>query len=553
MRTALSCGSSRWFRLGLSATLGVATLTGVGLLAPAAASAQAPTGCAAAQVTLPDGSAVSSPQDFDDDGRSDLAIGVPAASGGGVVDVRYAVVSRTGPSVNDEIGAKAPRGPQRISQSYFGVRAGSHDHFGAASTIVDADGNHCEDLAVGAPGAVAGNGRVVIALGSPAGLTPTGAITLAAPAAARGFGAALAARGSDLWVGAPNQTVKGATQAGAVYHYRLAAGKATLVQTLTQGTFGVAGAPEPGDHFGAVLAVDSRDTVAIGIPDEDVGKAVDAGMVSVARTSASSHLVTHVATFTQNSATVSGTAEKGDHFGAAVAVDDTDVVVGVPGEDIGSIRDAGMMQVLQVSATGKVTQRAAVSQNSPTVSGTPETGDRFGAAVLFDVLSPDSDVDDIAVSSPGESLGKATSTGVVTVLHVDFHTSGSLTITQKLPNKYQGSPTSGNIGGGAESGDMTGASLSGVAIPTWANNADDAGGADEYIAGGAALVITTPDESVGKVQGAGMVSVVGRPVCRPGCGGSAGAVTYEDSTGAKTGEHYGLGASTVSSGGIDTD
>ena len=559
MRSAVSSiGSSRWLRTGMTAALGVAMLGGVGLVAPTAA--QAESDCAASQVERPDGSVNSSTQDFDNDGRSDLAVGVPAAksgsaAGAGVVDVHFAVVSRDG-SYYGQIGAQAPRGPQRVGESYFGVPAAAGDHFGAASTIVDADGNHCEDLAVGAPGADAGKGRVVIALGSPTGLSPAGALQLTAPASGGGFGAALAARGSDLWVGAPNQTVKGAAQAGAVYHYRLTAGKATLVQTLVQGTYGVTGAPEAGDHFGAVLAVDSQDTVAIGVPDEDVGKAVDAGVVSVARTSATSHLVTHVANVTQNTATVSGAAEKGDHFGASVSVDAgviTDggyVVVGVPGEDLGSIRDAGMMHVLQVSATGKVTQRAAVTQDSPTISGTAEAGDRFGAAVLLDVIAPDDDVDDIAVSSPGESLGKAKSAGVVSVLQVAYHDNGSIKIRQKLPNKYQGSSTSGNLGGVAETGDSLGAGLSSVAIPYWANST---GSPDGYVSGGAALVISTPGEDVGNVTDAGLVSVVGKPVCRPGCGGSTTSVTYEDSAGATAGERYGAGASTVSSSTIETD
>ena len=84
--------------------------------------------------------------------------------------------------------------------------------------------------------------------------------------------------------------------------------------------------------------------------------------------------------FDQNSPGVTGTSERGDGFGTAVSTyaipsGDLHVLVSTPGEDIGSIRDAGMVQVVGAS------NHPAWSQASEGVPGTPETGDRMGATL----------------------------------------------------------------------------------------------------------------------------------------------------------------------------
>ncbi|MER7969741.1 esterase [Streptomyces sp. NPDC096080] len=123
---------------------------------------------------------------------------------------------------------------------------------------------------------------------------------------------------------------------------------------------------------------------------------------------------------------VPGTAELGDGFGADVSLADVDgdgfadLAVGVPGEDIGTVRDAGCVTVLRGTAHG-LTATGAVSFNQGTanVPGTVERDDRFGGQVRL----VDSDRDgrsELLATAPGENTGDgvawllpATSRGVV--------------------------------------------------------------------------------------------------------------------------------------------
>jgi hypothetical protein len=89
---------------------------------------------------------------------------------------------------------------------------------------------------------------------------------------------------------------------------------------------GFSGSPEPGDRFGQVLSTtyrlfDGNETVAsvfVGVPQEDVGTARDAGIV--VQITHNIDDVSHSSrTWTQNSPGMPGVAESGDQLGAAVA------------------------------------------------------------------------------------------------------------------------------------------------------------------------------------------------------------------------------------------
>src|SRR5919204_1090753 len=68
----------------------------------------------------------------------------------------------------------------------------------------------------------------------------------------------------------------------------------------------------------------------------------------------------------------------GDFNGDGVA----DLAVGVPGEDVAGIEDAGAVNVLYGSATGVTTAGDQLfSQDSPGVAGAAEAGERVGSAV----------------------------------------------------------------------------------------------------------------------------------------------------------------------------
>ena len=107
-----------------------------------------------------------------------------------------------------------------LSQADAGGVNDVTDQMGAAATVGDFNGDGFEDLAVGAPGEGAMSGAVSIFFGSEAGLTTTGAIT------------------------------------------------------ITQADTDDVGGIEPGDEFGAALAVgdfngDLTEDLAVGSPGED--------------------------------------------------------------------------------------------------------------------------------------------------------------------------------------------------------------------------------------------------------------------------------------------
>ncbi|MFF4251812.1 FG-GAP-like repeat-containing protein [Streptomyces sp. NPDC001663] len=111
----------------------------------------------------------------------------------------------------------------------------------------------------------------------------------------------------------------------------------------------------------------------------------------------------------QDSAGVPGTAEKGDHFGTDVQIGDVDgdgypdVLTGVPGEDLGSVADAGAVVLLHGSAAGLTgTGAQVVTQSTGNVPGTAEKGDFFGKAVHLGDSNGDG-LADVAVGAPGEN------------------------------------------------------------------------------------------------------------------------------------------------------
>ncbi|AXT84604.1 hypothetical protein C6I20_04945 [Aeromicrobium sp. A1-2] len=186
-----------------------------------------------------------------------------------------------------------------------------------------------------------------------------------------------------LYVGAPGDRVDGHTAAGSV----TAISKYARSRLITENTSGVPGKAEAGDRFGSSLSgselppLSSLRQFAIGVPGEDVGKVKDAGSVTVLKRYGPTSILKAI-TLTQSTSGVAGIVESGDQFGSAVAYrDDRTLVIGIPGEDVGRVPDAGGAQILRIGISQLSFPSPFITEDSPGTPGAVRVGNRFGAAV----------------------------------------------------------------------------------------------------------------------------------------------------------------------------
>jgi hypothetical protein len=254
------------------------------------------------------------------------------------------------------------------------------------------------------------------------------------------------------------------------------------------------GAPERAPESQQTLADvngDGFDDLAVGAPTEDVGATSNAGAVTVLFGGPGGLTTAGHQTLVQGGG-VGGTAEGGDLFGAALASaimagDDVhDLVVGAPGENLGTTVDAGAVNVLAGSGAGLV-------NGSLLTQGNPETGDAFGAAVATGDFD-DTEGDDVAAGAPGETVNGRQSAGAVSVVN------GSPSGLANERLLFQG--TAG-IPGNAETGDLFGAAVA----PT------DSNGIGQWD-----LAVGVPGEDVGPDQDAGAVNLLAGSATGPSGG-----------------------------------
>lgn len=427
--------------------------------------------------------------------------------------------------IDNRLGGGA--GAQVLSEAELG-RAGPPDlvqaRFGAAMLVADLDGDGFDDLIAGAPGhpgAAAHDvpGRVDILFGSATGITAARAVTVPTKAETGDeFGAALSlsvrripsggvAGVYDLWIGAPGHDVAGRADAGAVFRYSLdTAGTATYLETVTQDSALVPGAAEAQDRFGAVLARHAENGTLVGVPSEDLGTRKDAGALQLLRTDPQTNALIKAPSWTQDSPGLAGKAEAGDRFGAALSWDGS--AVGVPGEDVGQAKDAGLVQTFGRPAEDPagLVPSAAFTQNSKGVPGVAETGDRFGTA-LSDGLFTCYENPSVAIGAPGEDLGSIKDAGSVTLIHEPYYATGDrVKCPAQVISQGNGLP------GVPEAGDHLGA-----AMGVWFGDEE---AADDQID---TLVIGIPGEDIG-TRPAGRD--VGRVVLRTGI--TASTVGFRD-------------------------
>lgn len=217
-----------------------------------------------------------------------------------------------------------------------------------------------------------------------------------------------------LAVGAP-WSPEAPHDGGAVFLYPLAddgtPGEPTV---LHQDSAGIPGDSEHGDTFGAELAADGN-LLAIGAPYEDNDGKELSGAVTVLRFTGADLEFTAVR-WTQDSPGFAARAEAHDQFGEVLAVRGDYVAIGVPEEDRGRAENAGMVHVVTLTADAKPTPARVdtFDQDSPGVPDSSEPFDRWGSAVAL-AANVGCTPMTVVVGASGEKLSKVFS-GAVTLV-----------------------------------------------------------------------------------------------------------------------------------------
>jgi hypothetical protein len=458
-------------RLAMTGVL-LAALTG-GLLTATAGTAAA----AAVPAALPTGTQA----DFNGDGFADLAVGAPLAEVGSEQDAGAVVVLYGSSS-----GLSAARRTV-VHQDSPDVAGGAEadDRFGGALASADLDGDGYTDLAVGTQhedvGTRPDRGDTTVLWGSPSGLRGGPTLPLPSSLTESYMGRGISSGDFDrdghadvtvtgrshtrTYYGPISRTGAPARQVGEVFGSTYTAiagdlsGDGAAERLYPYGVDGDGGGKIAYHRWTSGLnyteteltgadgdAGSIGDINGDGYGDLVVGEAVDpwtekpsghkGGQITVWYGGPTGpDPAQQPGVFHQDTAGVPGGGESEDRFGASVSVGDAnrdgyaDVAVGVPGEDLGTVQDAGSVTVLYGSRTGLTASGAqGYSQNTAGVPGDNEKYDTFGEAVRLSDVTGDGRAD-LTVAAPEEN-----STGAVTLLRgiaSGLTTSGSVLLTAR--------------------------------------------------------------------------------------------------------------------------
>ena len=412
--------------------------------------------------------------DFNGDGRADLAIGVPREEIGGVrgaggVHVFYGDVDRSLNPVGDDLWHQRDGG--------VAAHLGQADQFGSATACADFNGDGFGDLAVGVPGETIGGeraGAVQVLYGSDRGLTARDQLWHQDQDGVKGaaeeddqFGDALAAADfdgdgfPDLAVGILGEDIQGENGAGAVQVlYGSTTGVTARDDLWHQNDRDILANAGARNFFGAAVAGGDFDgdgfaDLVVGVPGEGFEGAGNAGAVQVLYGSVNG-VTTIDELWHQGDRGIHGARETDDRFGSAVGAADfdadgaDDLIAGIPGEDVGGVRDAGSVQVIYGSSNGLTRVNDLWHQDDRGIVANAGAADQFGASVDAGDFDGDGHAD-LAAGVVGEILAGNEEAGAV---HVLYGSDEGVTTRDQLWHQNDD-----GVAGAAERGDLFGFDL----------------------------------------------------------------------------------------------
>lgn len=268
----------------------------------------------------------------------------------------------------------------------------------------------------------------------------------------------------DVAVGTPDNTASDGVSAGAVNVFYGSPGGLGTSDIYRQGESGLGEANGGGDAFGAALATgdfdaDGYDDLAIGVPGEDVASLPGSGRIMVLYGSAGGLTTAGKISLNQNNPAVAGSPQQGDGFGSSLAAGDfdgdghSDLAVGVPGEEVSGLDDAGMIHVFFGSRGAGLTVvgNFRIDQDDPGIAGVAQEGASFGVELAAGSVDGDT-YDDLVAGAPGYDVSATNAGG--TLHYFPGSKSGPSAVGDRLLNL-----DSADITGSAKTGDALGVSI----------------------------------------------------------------------------------------------